>query len=753
MKYYCVVYWYTTRNNKGLLQFKNGSARRRANSALEAADQRVKEQLTAANSADPYEILYVEDVSPECETGDKHESLSRLRQLEQGVLHAKQKQMNMWVPSASKKSEWFFDPEGISVENGVNIGKRIINEWRYGTGKGGITDFPLFAYQESIVDWVEQRYNSKYNALLINAIMRAGKCMITYASVKRLNFKKVLIVTAKPGAIPSWSALTKGGEEEHVDYSNYIFHNYNDYKKNAIKFGTGECDAVACSLQFINKHIDGDNALLKQLLETNWDMIVFDEQHYATNTEKTQQFFDQVRAKLKIELSGTPYKTLLSNRIPEDCIYNFDYIDEQKIRKDLIANNNNDVATKQFRYKADVNWALINVPDKIKAMLNEENFNLGSKGIFATEKGELVYRDAVNEILRLVQQRGYKNLPDKFSQIVEKVTKHTLWVLPKNVAAIKAVGKMLKEDPYFKKFDIIIATGGSDETIATVKNISDVKQRIGAVESGRGDYVGTITLTCGRFLEGTSIPEWWSVHQINDSKSAEDYFQGSFRCKTPWKAGDKQEVIVFEYNPERFVSVMYQHIERKADASGVKAEEVASEFTDCSNVYDYTDNSWNIVDGAELQARFLADIKNYTDRVGNLIKVDLIDDAITKLLAGKKEDANGVNAKSTLNENELQRGSNQKKKPRYGTGKSDEETIKEEHAEAQLRYALKQIYELINIAWAEGNDIKCIEDVTTNSDVKLVYEITGLSPKEWKKVIPAVDVIGMNRAIGQYNAL
>jgi superfamily II DNA or RNA helicase len=647
-----------------------------------------------------------------------------------------------------KDREWIYFTGCKSSENAVEVMDRLINEVL--TGKSAITNYPLFDYQTKIVDWAEQQYKSNNKSLLINAIMRAGKCMITHAIAKRLQFKKVLIVTAKPGAIPSWSVLAKGGEEEHVDYCNYMFHDYNDYKKNTIKLGQGDCDIVASSLQFINKHMDGDNSLLKQILKTNWDMVVFDEQHYATQTDNTKKFFAKLKADFKVELSGTPYKTLLSNRIAEENIYNFDYIDEQKIRQSLA--DFDSVEAEQFKYKAQIDYALIHVPEKIKLMVNDENFNLGAKGIFSIQKGELVYRDAVNEILNLVRLRGYKNLPDKFDHVVEKVTKHSLWVLPKNVAAIKSVSKMLNEHPYFKKYDIIVATGGgNDDGIATTKDIWDVKTRIEAVQTGKSDYVGTITLTCGRFLEGTSIPEWWSVHQINDSKSAEDYFQGSFRCKTPWSAGNKQDVVVFDYNPERFVSVMYQHIERKADTTGRKTEEVADEFTDCSDVYDFSDNEWSVISGSDLQARFLADIKNYTDRVGYLVRADAIDDTIANILSSLKEDSNRKAAKSQFNDNDLTRGSNRKSKARQGM--SNDDTDNTVDSEAQLRYALKQIYELINVAWAEGHNISCMEDMINLKDGSLVHDITGLKPKEWKQVLPAVDVIGMNRAIGQYNAL
>ena len=669
-------------------------------------------------------------------------------------LHARLKKQGYPKNRDDKDREWIYFTGCKTSDDAIEVMDRLINQIL--TGKSAISNYLLFDYQQKIVNWAVERFEAGDKKILINAIMRAGKCLISHAIVKALGFKKVLIVTGKPGAIPSWTVLAKGGEEEHVDYCDYIFHDYDNLKKSTIEFGTGECDLVAISLQFAAKHLkSGTSNLLNQIVATEWDLVIFDEQHFATNTERTKDFWNRLTSQFWIELSGTPYKTLLSNRFSEDSIYSFDYIDEQKIRDDLLAiNNQTDEQTRQFRYKARINWALLSIPAKIKSLVNDENFNLGARGIFSTVSDQLKYRAAVDELINFVRTNGgygsTGSVPEKFLGIVEKLRKHTLWVLPKNVQAIKLVAKMLKEHPVFKKYDIVVATGSNDADLATVKDIDAVATRIEAVENGKSEYIGTITLTCGRFLEGTSIPEWWAVHQLNDAKSAEDYFQGSFRCKTPWKDGNKQEVVVFDYNPERFVSVMYQHIERKADATGRDPQEVAAEFTECSDIYDF-DNGWNLVDGTELQQKFLSNIQNFMDRVNSFVKVDEVTDAMKQMLSDKKADSNSVTAKTQLNENDLTRGSNQKKTKKGQT--SRDENQKEDITEAKIRYALKQVYELVDQAKADGSEIKSMYDVVNYRDIGMVVDITGLVPKEWKMLLPAIDVIGMDRAIGQFNAI
>lgn len=730
MKYYTVVYVYTTSLNEKEFRAKVGSARRKANSAFDAAESRIKEQLTAANSADPYKILHVEDVSDICETGEKHESLSNLRQLEQSILHTKMKRLGMWVPSDNQASEWFFDPAQKSVNNVTDEVKRIINEHKFGAS--ALCSFPAFDYQQKIVSWAVEQLKTK-DDLLINAIMRAGKCFISYEIARELKAKTILIVTAKVGVNDSWSELLPGGEKSHVNYDKWEFHNYKRVKK--LIHNGAEVNVTFVSLQYINKHFDKPNELLKLIFAQYWDIVFFDEQHYATLTDNTQRLWNTLKFGKKIELSGTPYKTVLSGRYSREDIYNFDYVEEQVLRKNATGD-----AAKAFKYRADINYAMVNVPDKVKAYLGEDGFTFPK--LFATEDAVFKNTMAVNEFLNFAVST-YKKPPERFQPFADKVCRHSLWVLPNDVSAINAVEKMLKEHPFFSKRTIINASGTGVKDIQTVK---DQIQRSN-IEHG----AGTITLTCGRFLEGTSVPEWWSVHQMNNDKSAADYFQGSFRCKTPWEKGEKESVIVFDYAPERFVSVMYQHCEQQSIAENRPVDKILSEWLNVSEVYDYVGNVWNIIGGETISNRFLSDINNHMDRVGNAVDIDGITDDIILLLSDKKADPKNKTALSQLNSNDILTGKNKRR-----IGKKANNATKNEVSEADLtvqriKYALRQVFKLIDVAWADDLTIKTIDDIIAYKDLKVVSDITGLVPNEWQQIKPAINVISFNRAIGQYN--
>jgi len=425
----------------------------------------------------------------------------------------------------------------------------------------------------------------------------------------------------------------------------------------------------------------------------------------------------------------------LSGRYTSEDTYNFDYVDEQTIRKQLLDINADDFLTSQFRKRADINYALVNVPTKVKALLGEEGFTFSK--LFATENGNFKNVMGVNEFVTFIM-KNFKKPPTKFSSVADKLSRHTLFVLPDNVEAIGLFAKALEAHPFFCKRMIINASGKGVKNIQKVKDIISRNDHDGAA--------GTITLTCGRFLEGTTVPEWWSVHQINNDKSASDYFQGSFRCKSP--ADGKESVLVYDYAPERFVSVVYDYCERVADADNTTPEKVISTWLEVSDVYDYDGNAWNILTGAEISTRFLADITNHIDRIGSSINQHEIDDTIVALLQNKSKDSNSNKSRTQFNANDIEEGKNTERKKNYNQPTDTEEDALNVTIQ-RIRYSLKQIYKLADIAWANDLEFEKIQDVT-QLDSDIVAQVTGLTNSEWSSIMNTINTVSANRALGQY---
>ena len=246
-QYYTVMYWYTTGLNRKEHRVKNGSARRKADSPYNAAELRIKEQLTAANSADTYEILHVEDVSDMCETGEKHESLSRLRQLEQSWLHAKQKRIGMWVPSDNASSEWFFDPKKQSVDNVVNVGLALINERRHGVARPNA--YLMRDEQVECHDQAVEHFLNGGDKFLMNAKMRFGKTFTSYQIMRSLGVQRALVLTYKPAVDESW----REDLESHIDFEGWNYYSAKKFDgKNPIQLKGDGVDILFTSFQDFN---------------------------------------------------------------------------------------------------------------------------------------------------------------------------------------------------------------------------------------------------------------------------------------------------------------------------------------------------------------------------------------------------------------------------------------------------------------------------------------------------------------------
>lgn len=598
--------------------------------------------------------------------------------------------------------------------------------------------FKTFDYQKKIIDWAIGRYQCGEKDILINAIMRAGKCLISYEIARKLKARTILIVTAKPGVDTSWSELLPNGDRPHINYVKFKYYSYNKYKNKSLVLRKDKINVLFVSLQYINAHLANPTKLLNTILGITWDVVYYDEQHYATQTQNTLDIFKKLSFNFKVELSGTPYKTLLSGRYNAQNIINFDYIDEQKIRKS--ARKGSELA-KAFEYRADINWAMLHVPNKVKDLISDDGFTHSK--LFATEKnGIFLNTPAVVEYLRFVQKHAYKNPPGRFKNI-SNLNRHTLWILPDNVTAICNLVGILEKDPYFNKFQIINASG------LGVKNIESVTDIIRYVESGKLNSSGTITITCGRFLEGTTVPEWCAIHQMNDDKSASDYFQGCFRAKSSWQSGDKTSVLVYDYNPERCISVIYKHVMDTADRdNGQSNEQRLGEWLAVSDVYDY-ENGWSLLQGNDIINKANSNLEFHSEAFGD-IQPD--SSAITNQILAALQNVSSPKNKnilSNLNSNGITTGPNQ---ITVGSSSSRSNTtyVLVKEAVARIKLSIQRLPELIYNTEFEDAKINSIEDVCNSNEKDLVFDHTGLTPDEWSVIIQALpdsQKVRLNRRI------
>ncbi|MBQ3565353.1 MAG: GIY-YIG nuclease family protein [Alphaproteobacteria bacterium] len=418
---------------------------------------------------------------------------------------------------------------------------------------------------------------------LWNAKMRFGKTFTSYQLAKAMNWSKILILTFKPAVKRAWrdDLLT------HEDFEGWEFYSTADNINENGKF------ALFASFQDImqttaDKRIKPKN---QKLQDIDWDCIILDEYHFGAWNENAKELYAaeesetklhendpqkdfeeeklQLKTKAYLYLSGTPFRALANGEFLEDQIFNWTYQDEQKAKSEWNGDNNPYAELPQMNmitYK-------ISKMMKIKQQEGEyDDFDL-NKFFEAENKNDgtsvFKHEDEVRQWLRFICGKTEPILQQSFKDNTELIESsisgrpfadpslmkyliHTFWFLP-SVAACRAMGKLMKEDPFFSRYKIVVCAG--NEVGVGEKALESVKEAIG---NGIGSSP-TITLSCGKLTTGVTVPEWTGIFMLRNISAPETYFQAAFRVQSPWVRKDKngsQKIIkrncyIFDFSFDR----------------------------------------------------------------------------------------------------------------------------------------------------------------------------------------------------------
>jgi hypothetical protein len=331
---------------------------------------------------------------------------------------------------------------------------------------------------------------------------------------------------------------------------------------------------------------------------------------------------------------------------------------------------------------------------------------------------------------------------------------HTFWALPKNVKNIKALADFMQSDSMkniFGDYEIIAATGELNNNIDKVKN----KIRQAANRKRK-----SITLSCYRFKEGTTVPEWGGVIMLDDGKSPEEYLQAIFRCQSPGERNEKgwpekENCYVFDYNPQRF-TVMYHDIAQWASKTGKEGEfDTTKEFLKYAPVHQIGENGMveanaeDIIKSFHQHASFKEQMAN--DGVFNFANIDKITeedylDAFSNISASKEETRNALND---------QGGSDQTKNAKITrTPKEDQEDDEDEedqpigNVETQKEKIRNFLKTIPTFLIASKADEKNVDEVINTDEPDLFEEICGVKPDVLNKLVNRDEILSL-RMINQ----
>lgn len=552
------------------------------------------------------------------------------------------------------KDREFFEFE--SIEKAI----RIINEIYFGTRN--LKTYSEREEQTKIIDGVCNLFKNKSsNRALINAKMRSGKCHISYKIIKKMGFKKILILTYKPnGVSQSWE-----DDIDHIEFKGFTFKKALGLSDVKFEEDSDKIQIIFASYQdFIGEEqvCDGDKTRKNKekwnnIYNQNINLIIDDESHYGYETEKSKSCLSKLKYDFILSLSGTPFKAILDGKYVSNEVFTWTYLEEQvkrKIEKESGWESNIYRSLPEFEiYLCKYEESIIS---KFLKFYKEEEKVTNLK-LFSNEK--LVY-DFLDWI---------KMCPSMNSRI----TTHMFWYLPQ-VINCDTIEKVISTHPFWKDYVVVNASGNS------IKDLNTTKSKIYDKESK------TITLSCGRWNTGSTVKQWNSVWMLDDGYSAENWFQTTMRSGSPWISNDgeflKEKVHIVDFNSDRMLKCYIEYSTIVSKYTGYEPSEFSTEMLNCMPIFSVDGASIVKMNGDDLIQHFN---RILTDYFGSLSMLDRekMDDDIRQILEG----INGTLSKDehySLNKSSNGRGKNSKRSKVSDGNKGDVEKFKDYVIKARL---------------------------------------------------------------------
>ncbi len=460
--------------------------------------------------------------------------------------------------------------------------------------------------------------------LLMFAVMRFGKSFTSMCCAVEMGAKLVVVVSAKADVKEEWKRTT----ESHVKFDGYCFLDSNSLLQN---------ENIIAAKQMNNERIvffltlqDLQGAIIKskhkRIFQSQVDLLLIDETHFGARAaeygkvlreeklsereiknelklnnldfgdiEKNTKAFN---AKVRIHLSGTPYRILMNSEFTSDDIiafYQFSNIAEDQKKWDLDNLNKDNVKewdNPYFGFPQMIRFAFNpNESSRIKMEeMKKHSVTYAFSELFRPQSiildktnnlhRNFKYEKEILDLLKVIDgTEKDENLLSflDYDKIKEgQMCRHIVCVLPYR-ASCDAFESLIKGHKFkhLSNYEVINISGVESEKI--YKDTESVKAKIKSCES---ENKRTITLTVNRMLTGSTVHEWDTMLFLKDTSSPQEYDQAIFRLQNQYirvfkepngdvvKFNMKPQTLLVDFNPNR----MFQMQEHKSQIYNVNTE-------------------------------------------------------------------------------------------------------------------------------------------------------------------------------------
>ena len=454
--------------------------------------------------------------------------------------------------------------------------------------------------------------------------MRFGKSFTSMCCAVELGAKLVVVVSAKADVKGEWKRTV----QSHIKFDGYYFLESDDLLRNELIIAEKQKANEKIVLFLTLQDLQGDEikSKHKEIFENQIDLLLIDETHFGArateygkvlkeenlsaieikselklndNTLDDLEITNKVfNAKIRIHLSGTPYRILMNSEFTNDDIiafYQFTNIAEdqeqwnlENLNKDEIkewdnpyygfpqmirfAFNPNESSRKKMdeMKKRGVTYAFSELFRPQSITIDKEN-KLHKKFKYEQEILDLLkVIDGSEEDANLLSFLDYDKIKEG------KMCRHIVCVLPYR-ASCDALEELIKNQDFkhLSNYEIINISGVENE-----KNFKDTQSVQSKIKKCESENVKTITLTVNRMLTGSTVHEWDTMLYLKDTASPQEYDQAIFRLQNQYikvfkePSGDvvkfnmKPQTLLVDFNPNR----MFQMQEHKSQIYNVNTE-------------------------------------------------------------------------------------------------------------------------------------------------------------------------------------
>jgi len=460
------------------------------------------------------------------------------------------------------------------------------------------------------------------NNLLMYAVMRFGKSFTSMCCAVEMDAKIVLVVSAKADVKEEWKKTV----ESHIKFDGYSFLDSSSLLQSNTAI-TEKQEANKKVVLFLTlQDLQGDSIKSKhqEIFDNQIDLLLIDETHFGAraieygkvlrdgdfsskeiknelklNDNSIDELDDTtkvINSKVRLHLSGTPYRILMNSEFTKDDIiafYQFSNIAEDQVKWDkdnLLEDEIKEWDNPYYGFPQMIRFAF-NPNESSRRKMEELKNNgvtytfselLKPKSIIKDKQNgqhkKFKYEQEIKDLLNVIDGSqddndllgflDYEKLKDG------KMCRHIVCVLPYR-ASCDAFEALIKNTKFknLNSYEIINISGVDSEN----KDIQSVQAKITKCEN---ENQKTITLTVNRMLTGSTVPQWDTMLYLKDTASPQEYDQAIFRLQNQYikvfkePSGDvvkynmKPQTLLVDFNPNR----MFQIQEQKAQIYNVNTE-------------------------------------------------------------------------------------------------------------------------------------------------------------------------------------